>query len=92
MPERPGDFLRVGAALVQGWVTDDQVLRAETIIRATGEDHSCLLATVATWLAQTLAKAAREAGEDLTPMLTEWRATAEKIDVGDARMWGRCGG
>ena len=80
-PEKPGDFLRVGADLIQGWVSDDQVLRAEAMVRATGEDHSCLLATVATFLAQTLAKAAGEAGEDLTPMLTEWRATAEKIDA-----------
>jgi hypothetical protein len=79
--ERPGDFLRVGADLVQGWVSDDVVLRAEAMVRVTGEDHACLLATVATFLAQTMAKVAGEAGEDLAPMLTEWRAAAARLDL-----------
>lgn len=57
------------------------MLRAEAITRSTGKNHACPLAGVALFLAQTLAKAAGTAGEDLAPMLAKWRATAAKMDT-----------
>ena len=81
VPERPGDFLRTAASMVEGFAADDLVQRATAMVRAVGPGHAeCPLMPVVTFLAGRLADLAEAAEADLGAVLAQWRETAELMD------------